>query len=215
MPITVQTDPIEGSAQPPLADTERTAMLTPSEVIEHVYCPRFTWFMNVQHIAQHEDQRYKVLKGREIHQHRETENKTYLRRKIGVVQRQNAVYLASPRLRMRGVVDEVLWLKDGTMAPLDYKYTEPRETAFKTHRIQIAMYAMLIAETYRTSVQRGYVAYIRGGNKLLEVPVTDEIIGEVTALVNQIFATIATGRLPRRTPYRVRCVDCCYRNICV
>ena len=101
-------------------DTESTPMITPSEVLEHVYCPRFTWFMNVQHIDQHEDQRYKVLKGREVHERRETENKTYLRRKIGVVKRENAVYLASPRLRMRGIVDEVLWLKDGTMAPLDY-----------------------------------------------------------------------------------------------
>ena len=48
-------------------DTEHTPMITPSEVIEHIYCPRFTWFMNVQHIPQQEDQRYKVLKGREVH----------------------------------------------------------------------------------------------------------------------------------------------------
>ncbi|MEZ5582076.1 MAG: hypothetical protein R3F37_04210 [Candidatus Competibacteraceae bacterium] len=47
-----------------LLDTEYTPMITPSEVLEHVYCPRFTWFMNVQNIPQHEDKRYKVLKGR-------------------------------------------------------------------------------------------------------------------------------------------------------
>ncbi len=196
-------------------DTESTPMITPSEVLEHVYCPRFTWFMNVQHIDQHEDQRYKVLKGREVHERRETENKTYLRRKIGVVKRENAVYLASHRLQMRGIVDEVLWLKDGTMAPLDYKFTEGREQAFKTHRIQIVMYAMLIAETYGAEVNRGYVAYIRGGNQLLEIPLAEKDRLEVKAIVDEIFSVIMSGRLPRRTSSQVRCVDCCYKNICV
>jgi CRISPR-associated exonuclease Cas4 len=199
----------------PAWNTESAPMLTPSEVLEHVYCPRFTWFMNVQNIPQHEEKRFKVLKGREVHQRRETENKDYLRRKIGVVKRETGVYLASQRLRLRGIVDEVLWLKDETLAPLDYKYTEPQETVFKTHRIQVLIYGMLIHDVYEVAVTRGYVAYIRGGSKLLEVPVTDEAVGAVMKLVDEIFSIILTGRLPRRTPYRVRCADCCYKNICV
>lgn len=196
-------------------DSERTPMITPSEVIEHVYCPRFTWFMNVQQIPQYEDQRYKVLKGREVHRRRETENKAYLRRKIGVEKKEIAVYLASPALRVRGIVDEVLWLKDGTMSPLDYKFTEPRDSAFKTHRVQTTLYALLIRETYAAKVEKGFVAYVRGGSKLLEVPVTGEGVAEVTRYIEDIFAIIATGSLPRRTSYKVRCRDCCYRNICV
>jgi CRISPR-associated exonuclease Cas4 len=190
-------------------------MITPSEVIEHIYCPRFTWFMNVQHIPQHEDMRYKVLKGRQIHQRRESENKDYLRRKIGVKKKEIAVYLASPELSIRGIVDEVLWLKNGAMAPLDYKYTEPRESAFKTHRIQITLYALLVRETYAAQVDKGFVAYIRGASKLLEVPITESAVDEVTRQIDEIFTIIATGRLPKRTTYRVRCRDCCYKNICV
>lgn len=198
-----------------LWDTEQHPMLTPSEVLEHIYCPRFTWFMNVQQISQHEDRRFKVLKGREVHQRRETENKTYLRRKIGVVKREIAVYLASPTLRMRGIVDEVLWLKDGTMAPLDYKYTEAREAVFKTHRIQLLMYAMLIQEVYQSRVDKGFVAYIRGGNQLLEVAVDEQGIAQVKDIVEEIFAIISSGKLPKRTSHRARCHDCCYKNICV
>lgn len=198
-----------------LWDTEQHPMLTPSEVLEHIYCPRFTWFMNVQQISQHEDRRFKVLKGREVHQRRETENKTYLRRKIGVVKREIAVYLASPQLRLRGIVDEVLWLNDGTMAPLDYKYTEAREAVFKTHRIQLLMYAMLIQEVYQSRVEKGFVAYIRGGNQLLEVPVDEQGIAQVKDIVEEIFAIISSGKLPKRTPHRARCHDCCYKNICV
>jgi CRISPR-associated exonuclease Cas4 len=198
-----------------LLDTERTPMITPSEILEHVYCPRFTWFMNVQQIPQHEESRFKVLKGREVHRRRATENRDYLRRKIGAVKREIDVYLASPALRLRGIVDEVLWLKDETMAPLDYKYTETRENVFKTHETQIVMYAMLIREVYQQPVTRGFVAYVRDGSQLLEVPVTEESMAKVRLLIGQIFDIIATGRLPRRTPHRIRCEDCCYKNICV
>jgi len=198
-----------------LWDTEQTPMITPSDVIEHIFCPRFTWFMNVQHIPQQEDKRYKVIKGRHIHQRRESENKDYLRRKIGVNKKEIAVYLASPELRVRGIVDEVLWLHDGTMSPLDYKYTEPRESAFKTHRIQITLYALLVRHTYAAQVDKGFVAYIRGASKLLEIPITDSAVEEVTRYIDEIFTIITTGRLPKRTSYKVRCRDCCYKNICV
>ena len=198
-----------------LLDTESTPMITPSEVLEYVYCPRFIWFMNVQNIPQHEDKRYKVLKGREVHQRRETDNKQYLRRKLGVVKREISVYLASSKLRLRGVVDEVLWLRDETMAPLDYKYTEDRDEVFKTHRLQVIMYAMLIREVYGAEVKKGFVGYIRRGSHIHEVPVTEKDIREIARIIEDIFAIIATGKLPKRTPHRVRCHDCCYKNICV
>ena len=198
-----------------LIDTETQPMLTPYEVLQHVFCPRFTWFMNVQHIPQHEASRYKVQKGRQIHARRETENKGYLRRRIGVRDKAIAVYLASPRLRLRGIVDEVLWLQDGTLAPLDYKHTEHRDQAFKTHRTQILMYALLIREVYQAPVTRGYLVYLRGGSQLLQVPIEPADEQALTALIDEIFAIITTGRLPRRTPQRAKCRDCCYKNICV
>ena len=196
-------------------DTEHTPMLTPSEVLEHIYCPRFTWYMNVQHIPQHEDTRFKVLKGREVHRRRATENRDYLRKRIGAVKREIEVYLASPALRLRGIVDEVLWLKDGTMAPLDYKYTEPREQVFKTHETQILIYAMLIEAVYQTPVRTGYLAYVRTGQHLQEVEVTESAKSTVVAVVDQIFAILDTGKLPSRARSPRRCEDCCYKNICV
>jgi len=199
----------------PILDTERTPMLTPSEVLEHIYCPRFTWFMQVQQIPQHEETRFKVLKGREVHRRRATENRDYLRRKIGAVRREIEVYLAAPELRLRGIVDEVLWLKDGGMAPLDYKYTEARDQVFRTHETQITLYAMLIEAVYGQPVQRGYVAYVRDGSHLLEVAITEEAKAEMRCLVSKIFAIIRTGKLPARASSRLRCEDCCYKNICV
>lgn len=198
-----------------MMDTDTTPMITPSEVIEHIFCPRFTYFMNVLQIPQFEDRRYKVLKGREVHKRREQENTEYLRKRIGAVAKARQVYLASPTLRVRGIVDEVLTLQDGTMAGLDYKYTPYREQAFRTHRIQITLYGLLIRATYERSVHRGYVAYIRGGSRLIEVPLTEAAEQEALKAVSEIFDIIQTGRMPTRTRYRVRCADCTYKNICV
>jgi len=198
-------------------DTEVTPMLTPTDVLEHVWCPRFTWFMNVQHVPQHEETRYKVLKGREIHARRENENKSYLRRKLGVVDKQIGVYLASPKLRLRGIVDEVLWLRDNVMVPLDYKYTRLGEhgVVFQTHQMQIRIYALLIQEIYNTKVDKGLVAYIRDQYKVYDVPVLAEHVTKIATIVDEIFTIIETGRLPKRTSKRNHCIDCCYRNICV
>lgn len=198
-----------------MSDTETTPMVTPSEVIEHIYCPRFTYYMHVLNIPQFEDRRFKVLKGREVHKRRETENRFYLRKKIGVVHRDLNVYLASPKLGVRGIVDEVLTLQDDTLAPLDYKYTPYRERAFNTHRIQIILYGLLIREAYQKAVTRGYVAYIRGGNRVVDVPIGQTEEAETRNKVLEILDIIKTGRLPQKTPHRAKCSDCCYKNICV
>ena len=198
-----------------MMDTETSPMLTPSEVVEHIWCPRFTYFMNVLMIPQFEDRRYKVLKGREVHKRREKENRDYLRKKLGVVNKEQAVYLASPKVRVRGIVDEVLFLDDGTMAPLDFKYTEYQERAFRTHAIQVTLYGLLIEEVYQAKVLRGYVAYIRGGSKVLEVPFSDEIREATGHILDEMFSIIHTGKLPRKTVNKNHCIDCCYKNICV
>ena len=198
-----------------MTDTETTPMVTPSEVIEHIYCPRFTYFMQVLNIPQFEDRRYKVLKGREVHKRREQDNRSYLRKRLGVVRRDHDVYLASPTLGVRGVVDEVLTLEDGTLAPLDYKYTPYRERAFQTHQVQVVLYGLLVREVYDKPVDRGFVAYIRGGNQVVTVPIDDEKAKKVRAVVQEILSVVQTGRLPKRTSQRAKCADCCYKNICV
>jgi len=196
-------------------DTESTLMITPSEVIEHLYCPRFTYFMNCLNIPQHEELRYKVLKGREIHERRSSENRDYLRKKIGCTSKAISVYMASPQIRVRGIVDEVLELSDGTMAPLDYKYAEFSDYTFRTHKFQSVIYAMLIEDTYKRPVKKGFICYVKDGSSLKEVVYKPSDFEEAHALLSEIFDVISKGYYPKKTKFQNRCIDCCYRNICV
>ncbi len=200
----------EGNSSP-----ESQLMITPSEVIEHLYCPRFTYFMNCLNIPQHEELRYKVLKGREIHKWRERINKTYLRKKIGCTSRELSVYLASPGLRVRGIVDEVLTLSDGTMAPLDYKFADYQDFIFKTHKIQSALYALLIREIYNKPVNIGYICYVKGKTKIKEVVYKSADFKYAREVLEEVLFVIEKGYYPKKSNSSARCTDCCYKNICV
>ena len=61
----------------------QSQFITPSEVLEYIFCPRFVYFMSVLKIDQHEHRRHLVNKGRDIHELKLVQNKDYLRAKIG------------------------------------------------------------------------------------------------------------------------------------
>lgn len=196
-------------------DTETTPMITPSEVIEHLYCPRFTYFMNCLDISQHEELRYKVLKGREIHKEKEERNADYVRKRLGCVDKDISVYIASKSLRVRGIIDEVLHFADETLAPLDYKYTEYNDYTFETHSVQSALYALLIMENYGKEVKKGFICYTKSSNKVKEIIYCEGDFSYAKEVVDEIFRVLLRGYYPKGTKYRNRCIDCCYRNICV
>jgi len=194
---------------------ESAISITPSEVIEYLFCPRFTYFMNCLDIPQHEENRYKVLKGRKLHERQAVINKEYLRKKIDCVGKETLVYLNSDKYHIRGIIDEVLHLSDGTMAPLDYKFAEYRDTLYRTHRVQSALYGILIRENYQKEVNKGYICYLRSNNLVKEVLFNQKDFDGAEQVVNEILNIIETGHYPKRTKYPARCIDCCYRNICV
>jgi len=90
--------------------------ITASQMLEYLYCPRFTYFEYVLNLPQNEGNRFKVEKGRTVHEKIRKQNPDYLRKKLDVKKKKSNVYLSSP-LGIRGIVDEVLFLKDGSAAP--------------------------------------------------------------------------------------------------
>jgi len=186
-----------------------------SDVIEYNFCPRFIYFMYCLDIPQHEERRYKVRKGREIHKIREKTNREYLRRRLNVVRKEFDVPLTSRKNHYKGLIDEILFLDDGTAAPMDYKFAEYNEKTFRTHKYQSVLYAELIKENYNIDVKRGYICYTRSNNRVKEILFRDRDIKTALAMINEILKIIQTGFYPKKTKYRMKCIDCCYRNICV
>jgi len=187
--------------------------ITPSHIIQYLYCPRFTYFEYVLSIPQYEEKNYKVMRGRHLHDERLQRNKDYLRRRLGVVARHDDQYLTNELLR--GRVDEVLELADGSMAPLDYKFARYEEKVYNTYRTQLFCYAWLIEANFGKPVNRAYLVYTRSKNKVVEVPVTEADKEAVREAAGGIRNIIDGNRFPKATRYKSRCTHCTYRNICV
>lgn len=186
--------------------------LTPSHLIEYLFCPRFTYFEYVLRVPQYEADNYKVMRGRQLHDERLEQNKDYLRRRLGVVEKQLDQYLANGSLR--GRVDEVLKLVDGSWAPLDYKFAEWKETVYETYRTQLYCYAWLIEDNLGGTVKRGYLVYTRSRNKVVEVAVSRANVDDVKRVAAAAQDIIGRNFYPKATPYKTRCVTCTYRKIC-
>lgn len=186
--------------------------LTPSHIIQHLYCPRFTYFEYVLRIPQYEEKYFKVQKGRAVHQQKAQQNIAYLRQSLGVIDKQLNQYLTNDLLR--GEVDEILWLKDGTMAPLDYKFAPYKDRVFTTYKTQLYCYAWLIAAQFERKVKKGFLVYTRSQNKVIEVPITSTHIATVQGAAERIGEIISQNSFPNATHFKKRCLSCTYRNIC-
>jgi CRISPR-associated exonuclease Cas4 len=186
--------------------------LTPSHIIQYLYCPRFTFFEYVLGIPQFEEKNYKVVKGREIHDQKLEQNKNYLRKRIGVTDKYLDQYLTNDLIR--GVIDEVLVLEDGTMAPLDYKFALYEDKIYETYRTQLYCYAWLIEDTFEKKVEKGYLVYTRSQHKLIEVQIKDSDKEDVKYAAREIEKIIGGNIYPKATKYKSRCVNCTYRNVC-
>ena len=188
-------------------------LLTVSDVLEHLYCPRFTWFEKYQMLPEFQERRAKVNMGRSLHESREKNNRGYLRQRLQAVDKQIDVSLVSERYSLRGRIDEVLFFADGTAGPLDYKFARDSGVIYRTLRFQSAIYAMLIQEHFRRPVPKGYVVYTRSNNAVRTIEFTQDDFREVGKVLTEMLNVIQNGHLPRRAPPS-HCQDCCYRRIC-
>lgn len=189
-------------------------VLTPSHLLEYLYCPRFIYYEYVLDIPERQGKRFKVQKGREIDEHRKKVNPKYLRKKLGVVRKVIDVELNCPELSIRGKADEILWLDDGSMAPFDYKYAEYKNRLWRTHKIQAALYALMIRQIYHRNVRKGFLCFTRSKHKIVEIEMTGKLLDDAQSSVTLCLEIIQKGAFPKATSYRERCSDCTYNNIC-
>lgn len=186
----------------------------PSQIIEYLYCPRYTYFEYVLRIPQNEEKYYKVLRGREIHDEKLERNKEYLRKKIGAIDKWIDQYLGMEGLR--GKIDEVLKLEDGSFAPLDYKFAQWKNRVYGTYKQQLSCYAVLIEANFENAVvNKGFLVYTRSRHKLVEVPITADDKVEIRKSMKEMLEIIEKNKFPKATNAKKKCLNCTYRNICV
>ena len=194
---------------------ETETIITISDVLEYLFCPRFTYFMYCLDIPQHEEKRFKVLKGRDVHETRRLTNTEYVRKKLNCIKKERGVFIASKKNRIKGIVDEVLFLDDGTAAPFEYKFAEYKDKIFSTYKYQLVLHALMIQENYGIEVNRGYICYIRSNNLVKQIDFDQSDFKKGLEIIGSVIDIIEKGVYPKAAKSSMKCIDCCYRNICV
>lgn len=117
---------------------------------------------------------------------------------------------------LRGRLDEVLRLKDGTYAPLDYKFAEWKNRVFETYRQQLVCYALLIEHNFvGAKVNKGILIYTRSKNKLVEIEINEKDKSAIKKSISEMDEIIGANKFPKATIFKKRCLNCTYRNICI
>lgn len=187
--------------------------LTPSHLIEHQYCPRYTYFEYVLRIPQNEEKYGLVMRGRRIHEQKLIQNPNYLRQRLGVVGRTDNCYLSMPGLR--GIIDEVLELEDGSYAPMDYKFAVWKDRIMPTYQLQLSCYALLVEANFPGPVHAGFLVYVRSKHKVVKLPIGDTEKDAVRKLCAAIHDVVEGNKFPKATKNKRQCLTCTYRNICI
>jgi len=194
--------------------SESETIITISDVLEYLFCPRFIYYMHCLDIPQHEEKRFKVMKGREVHAEKMITNPDYLRKKLGVVQKEINVFIASKQNHIKGIVDEVLFLDDGTAAPFEYKFAEFKDTIFQTYKYQLVLHAMMIRENFQCDVKRGFICFTRSNHHIETIEFTEQDFERGRDIIGEILEIIDKGFYPNKGKYKNKCIDCCYATIC-
>ena len=187
--------------------------VTPSDIIEFLYCPRFTYFIKNLSIRQYEENRFKVQIGREKHLNKKAQTTNQIRKRIGGVSKEQEKYLVSKEYELKGIVDEIYLLNDGSYAPLDYKFAEYKDKEFETYKTQMALYSLVIEDVYKTTVKKFFLVYLRSKNLLKEIEFDDKLRKKCIKYIDE-YKKVIRGYFPKATTSKARCIDCCYRNIC-
>jgi CRISPR-associated protein Cas4 len=128
-------------------------------------------------------------------------------RKEKVLQRWLDLKLHSERLKLSGIVDEVVETENGLVV-VEYKYGALRRRGVF---YQAIAYAMLVSEHFRKRVNRIILVDLSTG-KHLEVPFEERHAEHVKWIVDRLEEIVKEGKMP---PMGSNCSSCLYRKFCI
>ncbi len=184
------------------------SFISVTDVKHYIYCPRLIYFDRVLHAtpvfgSQQEE-------GKESHEEQVAKE---LRRKDAIyysgefVGAQKLLFasLSSDALGLQGNVDLIIHTARGEFIPVEYKnMNSDAGRVCMDHKYQLVAYALLIEETYSTTVKSGIVNYLPEG-LILQFEITPTMKTHVKRVIGHIKRIIQTEELP---PIRVASYKC-------
>lgn len=121
--------------------------------------------------------------------------------------------IESEKLQLKGIID-CIEVYENSYIPVELKTGKmPRDGIWPGHRIQIAAYAMLIEENFKTNVKEGFIRYL-DTNETRQIAINPFMKEEIISLVKEIQELLKANEIPNYCENRNKCVKCGLRNTC-
>lgn len=192
-------------------------MITVSDVKQYLYCPKIIYFDHVLHVPKPADEKLKT--GKEKHdsitaKEKRRKGALFYDPELDRAEKMFRVFLESSTLGLRGILDYLV-RTDNEFIPVDYKFGLSRNGGVHlNHKYQLAAYALLVEESFKTTVKRGYIHYSKDKVNV-QVDLNDEIRRRALKMIREIGRIIQEQIEPIGTRNTGRCTDCEYSRYCV
>ncbi len=184
--------------------------LTVTNVVEHAFCPRFTYFQLVLGIEQLEGKRGTVLAGRTFHSKHSKTNKSYkIKRLTGL--KLTELLLYCKEYGFSGKIDEAIETADEVLI-IERKYSD-YVIISQTIKTQVGLLAILAERNFKKKVKRAIIVFDKTKRVEIQIKITEKIKQQALTELQKTNAVLSSGVIPSSI-HDNRCLNCCYRKIC-
>lgn len=186
-------------------------MISVTNVVEHCFCPRFTYYSLILGLAQFEGKRGTVRAGRKLHKQYEKTNVSYIPSGFANAKKITEAKLYSSKHEFVGIVDQA-YVGNGSITLVERKFTDST-VIWPTVRVQVGLLSILLEENYGMPVSKCILVFSKSKRVVKDLLVTDSLKNDALAMLEKTRQTIDTCVVPDADP-SAKCNHCCYRNVC-
>lgn len=179
-------------------------------MVEHAFCPKFTYYGQVLGLEQFEEKRGTVQSGKSMHKRRAETNRSYVLQGVEG-KKLIGLKLHSQRLGLVGKIDEAIESENG-ITIIEHKYSD-RTKVGDTIQVQLGLLAILLEENFGKAVKTGIVVFTKERRESVTIDIDDSVREKALSMLNEVKLVIRSGKSPKST-FDGRCLNCCYRKVC-
>jgi len=185
-------------------------IISVTNVVEHGFCPKFTYYGLVLGLRQYEEKRGTVQAGKYLHSKHEKRNINFLPSGMEGKKLVALTYYSKTH-NFIGKIDEAIE-KDDEIVLIERKYTDTVIIG-PTINIQIGLLSILLEENVKKPVNRAILIFSKTGRKIVNFNVSEEVKQYSLKKLDEVKNILSNGINPDSW-FDGRCMNCCFNRVC-
>lgn len=179
-------------------------------VVEHVFCPKFTYYGQILGLNQYEGKRGTVISGREFHLKHERTNLRFLPMNLKG-KKLVALHFYSKKYNFSGKIDEAVETSKEIIL-IERKYSD-NPIIGATMKAQLGLLSILLEENIHKPVKQAIVIFSKKKRQVLEIKIDQEMKRYSLKMLKETMNIIFSG-INSSAKFDDRCLNCCFRKVC-